>query len=50
MAKIGAQTDQTVAGTEAPAEQPVLVELLEPLRIAHIRLATGDVLGIPRVD
>src|SRR5688572_18312318 len=30
MAKIGAQTDQTVARTEAPTQKPVLVELLEP--------------------
>ena len=50
MAQVGAQTHDAVAGTEAPAQQPVLVELLQPLRIVHIRLAAGDVLDVARVD
>ena len=50
MAQVRAQTHDAVAGTEAPAQQPVLVELLQPLRIVHIRLPTGDVLDVARVD
>ena len=47
MAQVRAQTHAFVAGTEAPAQLAMLVELLQPL--AHIRLAAGDVLHVVRV-
>jgi hypothetical protein len=50
MAQVRAQTHDAVAGSEAPAQQPVLVDLLQPLRIVHIRLPAGDVLDVARVD
>ena len=50
MAQVGAETDDAVAGTKAPAQQPMLVELLQPLRIVHIRLAAGDMLDVAGVD
>ena len=34
MPQVRAETHDAVAGTEAPAQQPVLVQLLQPLRIA----------------
>jgi hypothetical protein len=50
MPQVRAQSHDAVAGTEAPAQQPVLVQLLQPLRIVHIRLAAGDVLDVAGVD
>ena len=48
MAEVGAQTDHTIMGTKASAQEPMLVELLQPPRIVHIRLAAGDVLHVAR--
>jgi hypothetical protein len=50
MAQVRAQTYDAVTGTEAPAQQPMLVQLLQPLGIVDIRLPTGDVLDVARVD
>jgi len=50
MAQVRAQTYDAVAGPEAPAKQPVLVELLQPLGIVHIRLSAGHVLDVAGVD
>ena len=49
MAQVRAQTDHAVAGTEAAPQQAVLVELLQPLRIGHVRLAAGDILDVTRI-
>jgi hypothetical protein len=50
MAQVRAQPHDAVARTETPAQQPVLMELLQPLRIVHVRLPPGDVLDVARVD
>ena len=49
MAQVGAQPDDPVARAEAAPEQPVLMELLQPLRIVHVGLAARDMLDVARV-
>ena len=49
MAQVGAQTDHPVAGPEAAAEQPMLVELLQPLGIVHVGLSARDILHVARI-
>jgi hypothetical protein len=49
MAQVGAQADHTVAGAEAASQQPILMELLKPLRIVDVGLSARDVLDVARV-
>jgi hypothetical protein len=49
MTQVGAQLGDTVAWTEAAPQQPVRMELLQPLRIVHVALAAGDMLDVARV-
>ena len=46
----GSQRRDLLTGPEASAEQAVLMEPLDPLRIGDIRLPAGNVLDVPRVD
>ena len=39
-----------VAQPKASAKQPVLMQLLEPLRVVDVDLAAWNVPGIPRID
>jgi hypothetical protein len=48
--QIGAQLDDRLAWAEAAAQQPVLVQLLEPLRVTDIRLPPGHLLDVTRID
>ena len=50
LAQIRSQRDDRLARAEAPAQEATLVELLQPLRVVDVGLATGHVLGIARVD
>ena len=49
MAQVRAQPDHGVAGPEAAAEQAILMELLQPLRIVHVGLAARDMLDVAGV-
>ena len=44
------QRRDLLTGPEAAAEQAVLMESLDPLRIADIRFPAGNVPDVPRVD
>ena len=48
--QIGAQLDDRLAWTEAAAQQPVLVQLLEPLRVVDVRLPPRHLLDVARID
>ena len=50
MAQIRPQCCNPPRGMEAPAQQSVLVQLLEPLCVVDVGLATGNSLGVSRVD
>ena len=39
-----------VTGTEAPAQQPMLMKLLQPLGIVHVGLSVGDILDVVRIS
>ena len=49
MAQVRAQSHDTVARPKAPAHQPILVELLQPLGVVDVGLAAGHVLDVARV-
>jgi len=49
MTQVGAQPDDPGAGAEAAPEQPMLVELLQPLRVVHVGLAARDMPDVARV-
>jgi hypothetical protein len=49
MTKVRAQTDDAIARTEAATEKPVLMELLQPLGVIHVRLSTWEVVNVARV-
>ena len=50
MPQVGAQPRDVGAWAKAAAQQAVLVQLLEPLRIIDIGLAPRNVPGVPRID
>jgi hypothetical protein len=50
MAQIGPELGQPLARPEAGPEQPIGMELLQPLRIIHVAFAARDMLGVARVD
>jgi len=49
-AQIGTQDTDVIAGPEGGGEQAVGVELLEPLAVAHIGFAAGEVFDVSGVD
>ncbi len=49
MTQEGSKPDELFARAEAAAQQTVLMKLLEPLRVVHVRLATGDILDVPGI-
>ena len=48
--QVGAQLDNRLAWAEAPAQQPVLVQLLEPLRVIDVRLPPRHLLHVAGID
>ena len=50
VAQIGAQGGDGGGRPEAAAQQADAMQLLEPLAVHDIGLASGDVLDVPRVD
>ena len=50
LALIGPQLHNLALRTKAGAQQAIRVKALQPLRIAHVHLATGDMLGVTRID
>jgi len=50
MPQVGTERDDLGSEPEAGAEQPVRVELLNPLRVVDVRLAARDVFRVARVD
>jgi len=50
MPQIAAQHADLGLGPERTRQQSVAVQLLQPLAIAHIRLAPRDILDLPRID
>ena len=50
LAQIGPQLHNLALRTKAGAQQAIRVKPLQPLRIAHVRLATGNMLGVTCID
>jgi hypothetical protein len=50
LARKGAQGHHAVARPEGASQEPVAVQLLQPLAIEHIALAAGDVLHVAGID
>ena len=50
VSQVGTETHDLIPGTKAAAQQAVLVQLLEPLRVVDVRLPSRHVLDITRVD
>jgi hypothetical protein len=50
MTKQRTQSSDALTRSKTGAQQTVLVELLQPLRVVHVGLATRDILGVARVD
>jgi hypothetical protein len=50
LAQIGPQLHNLALRSKAGAQQAIRVKALQPLRIAHVRLAAGDMLGGTRID
>ena len=48
--QVGAQLDHRLAGTKAAAQQPVLVQLLEPLRVIDICFPPRHLLDVAGID
>ena len=49
MAQVGPQSDDAIARTKAPAQQPMLMELLQPLGIVNTGLAAGNIPDLARI-
>jgi hypothetical protein len=50
VSQVGAQAREGVARPKAAAQQTVLMQLLEPLRVVDIGRAAGNVSGVPCID
>jgi hypothetical protein len=50
LAQIGAQFGNLTLRLKAGTQQAIGVKSLEPLRVAHVRLTSGHMLGVTRVD
>jgi hypothetical protein len=50
LAQIGAQFNDLPLGAKAGTQQPVRMKSLQPLCVAHVRLAPGHMLGIACID
>src|ERR1700733_14108579 len=50
LALVGSKHPNLCRGMEGVAQKPVGVQLQQPLAFLHITLASGQVLGVPRID